>query len=261
MNIHKIDPYLHQYFLEEERKDSVTGDLIQANDEVVFCASCKSAFLKGSWEYMDRKHCGQTKTLKKVPVSAPLLLNVTSIKPHFITLTNSTLSYKRYLKLLSSFSPMEKKVEILLDPILQRGTQQYRSLLEKTKRRIEKDELATEKTIKQSEFVARNTKVESISPKSSSAMIIVLVLICLLTVAFSLEFKGFSVVIAVISIVALIILLIYKVLDLLIGKENTTSKRKIDIEKETLKRKIPLGNLENISEIKESITFGVFNQE
>ena len=137
MNIHKIDRNLHQSFLEEERKDSVTGDLIQANDEVVFCGICKSAFLKDSWGYMDKKHCGQTKTLKSFPVSKPLLLNVSIIKPHFITLTNLSISYETYLRIISSFEPKDKKVEILLDPFLRKGTQQYNKLVEKTKEIVE----------------------------------------------------------------------------------------------------------------------------
>lgn len=118
MNIHKIDSHLHQSFLEEERKDAITGDLIQANDEVVFCGICKSAFLKDSWEYMDRKHCGQSKTLHSVPISKPLLLNVSRIVPHFITLVNTSISFEECLKMLSVFNPRDKKVEILLNPNL-----------------------------------------------------------------------------------------------------------------------------------------------
>lgn len=118
MHIHKINSHLHQSFLEEDRKDSITGDLIQANDEVVFCGVCKSAFLKDSWEYMNRKHCGQTKTLTSVPISKPLLLNVSRIVPHFITLTNSSISFEECLKMLADFNPRDKKVEILLNPNL-----------------------------------------------------------------------------------------------------------------------------------------------
>ncbi len=121
MNIHKINSHLHQSFLEEERKDAITGDLIQANDEVVFCGICKSAFLKDSWEYMDRKHCGQTKTLSFLPISVPLLLNVSIINPHFITLVNTSISFDECLKLLSNFNPRDKKVEILLNPNLKKA--------------------------------------------------------------------------------------------------------------------------------------------
>ncbi|WP_375561509.1 hypothetical protein ACE193_02830 [Bernardetia sp. OM2101] len=145
MNIHKINSHLHKSFLEEERKDAITGDLIQANDEVVFCAVCKSAFFKDSWEYMDRKHCGQTKTLNSVPISKPLLLNVSIIKPHFITLTTSSVSFEKYLEMLSDFNPRDKKVEIRLDPILKKGTEQYNRLLEKA---IRKPERKTEQEIK-----------------------------------------------------------------------------------------------------------------
>ena len=97
MNIHKIDNHLHQSFLKEERKDAVTEDLIQAEDEVVFCGMCKSTFLKDSWQYMNQKHCGQTKTLSSVSVSKPLLLNVSIIRPHFIMLTNTKLFFLCFL--------------------------------------------------------------------------------------------------------------------------------------------------------------------
>ena len=63
------------FFLKENRQDPVTGDEFCVGDEIVFCASCKSAFLKESWEYMDSKHCGQTFTLKKFPVHSKLTLS------------------------------------------------------------------------------------------------------------------------------------------------------------------------------------------
>jgi hypothetical protein len=40
---------------------------LQAGDEVVFCARCRSAFLKDSWEYLGKKHCEQRRTLQEVP--------------------------------------------------------------------------------------------------------------------------------------------------------------------------------------------------
>lgn len=54
-------------FLAEKRKDPLTGERFQENDEIVFCASCKSAFLKDSWEYMGGEHCGQLETLAVFP--------------------------------------------------------------------------------------------------------------------------------------------------------------------------------------------------
>ncbi|WP_338813942.1 RDD family protein [Bernardetia sp. Wsw4-3y2] len=63
------------FFLKENRQDPVTGDEFSVGDEIVFCASCKSAFLKESWEYMNSKHCGQTFTLKKFPVQSKLKLS------------------------------------------------------------------------------------------------------------------------------------------------------------------------------------------
>ena len=91
MNIHKIDSHLHQSFLEEERKDSITGDLIQANDEVVFCAICKSAFLKNSWEYIGKKHFVQSKTLITVPIAVPVLLSVSIINQTIKRITKEKL--------------------------------------------------------------------------------------------------------------------------------------------------------------------------
>lgn len=62
-------------FLKENRQDPITGDEFCLGDKVVFCASCKSAFLADSWEYMGGKHCGQTRTLNKFPVVAKLKLS------------------------------------------------------------------------------------------------------------------------------------------------------------------------------------------
>ncbi|WP_338764751.1 RDD family protein [Bernardetia sp. ABR2-2B] len=63
------------FFLKENRQDPVTGDEFNLGDEIVFCASCKSAFLKESWEYMNSKHCGQTFTLRKFPIQSKLKLS------------------------------------------------------------------------------------------------------------------------------------------------------------------------------------------
>lgn len=50
------------------RTDPITGDIVQQNDTVVFCAVCKSCFLEESWKYMGDRHCEQFSTLNKVPV-------------------------------------------------------------------------------------------------------------------------------------------------------------------------------------------------
>ncbi len=55
------------HFLDEKRKDPITGDGFEIGDEIVFCAECKSAFLKESWEYMGNKHCNQKQTLIQIP--------------------------------------------------------------------------------------------------------------------------------------------------------------------------------------------------
>ena len=67
------------HFLQENRQDPITGDEFSLGDEIVFCASCKSAFLKESWEFMDEKHCNQSKTLRNFPVFTFLELNKKNI--------------------------------------------------------------------------------------------------------------------------------------------------------------------------------------
>ncbi|WP_375561765.1 hypothetical protein ACE193_04220 [Bernardetia sp. OM2101] len=61
-------------FLEENRQDPITGDKFKINDKIVFCAECKSAFLKESWEYMGNRHCNQNKMLRKIPKNRKLAL-------------------------------------------------------------------------------------------------------------------------------------------------------------------------------------------
>ena len=76
MNIHKIQQDRHHNFLQENRQDPITGDLISDGDEVIFCASCKSAFLKESWEYLGKTHCNQSETLADFPVQKVLELRI-----------------------------------------------------------------------------------------------------------------------------------------------------------------------------------------
>ncbi|WP_291723381.1 hypothetical protein [Bernardetia sp.] len=51
------------------RTDPITGDRVKENDRVVFCTTCKSCFLKESWEYMKEVHCEQGSTLEDIPVA------------------------------------------------------------------------------------------------------------------------------------------------------------------------------------------------
>ena len=67
------------HFLEENRHDPISGDSFSIGDEIVFCAVCKSAFLKDSWEMIKEKHCDQTTTLENFPVSEELVLKKTKI--------------------------------------------------------------------------------------------------------------------------------------------------------------------------------------
>jgi hypothetical protein len=75
-NIHTLTLQNHFDFLNQERKDPITGDLIKENDEVVICSSCKSAFLKESWEYLGNRHCEQNETLKIIPKQDKLELKI-----------------------------------------------------------------------------------------------------------------------------------------------------------------------------------------
>ena len=76
MHIHKINSTSqeHQNFLAQNRKDPITGDSISEGDEVVFCASCKSVFLKETWEYLGNRHCEQMETLIEFPIQQSMQL-------------------------------------------------------------------------------------------------------------------------------------------------------------------------------------------
>ncbi len=66
IHIHKLSTQDYFDFLNQERKDPITGDLIKENDKIVICASCKSAFLRESWIYINKRHCSQSKTLSNI---------------------------------------------------------------------------------------------------------------------------------------------------------------------------------------------------
>lgn len=76
MNIHKIHRQKHFSFLNQNRQDPITGDLIVEGNEVVFCSECKSVFLKDSWEYLGGKHCNSSETLIEFPIQKVLELRV-----------------------------------------------------------------------------------------------------------------------------------------------------------------------------------------
>lgn len=67
MHTHSLRPEKHAALLAQDRRDPISGDFLKAGDEVVFCAGCRSAFLKDSWEYLGKTHCGQKETLQKAP--------------------------------------------------------------------------------------------------------------------------------------------------------------------------------------------------
>ncbi|MEM6299705.1 MAG: hypothetical protein AAF740_13530 [Bacteroidota bacterium] len=74
MHTHHLHADTHKAFLSEGRIDPITGEKILADDEIVICAACKSAFLRETWEYLGKKHCGQTETAKELPKKSLLSL-------------------------------------------------------------------------------------------------------------------------------------------------------------------------------------------
>ncbi len=71
-SVHTLNIENHSHII--GRQDGVTGDTINANNEIVFCAACQSVFLKDSWEYMNGNHCNQSETLNFVPSPVPKLI-------------------------------------------------------------------------------------------------------------------------------------------------------------------------------------------
>lgn len=69
MHIHHLNSSQHAHLLEENRRDSITGEPLKEGDSVVFCAACSSAFHLSSWEYINKRHCHQSRTLAKVPAA------------------------------------------------------------------------------------------------------------------------------------------------------------------------------------------------
>jgi uncharacterized RDD family membrane protein YckC len=67
MHTHILQAKIHAALLAQARRDPISGDFLQEGDEVVFCAGCRSAFLKDSWEYLGKTHCGQWDTLQQAP--------------------------------------------------------------------------------------------------------------------------------------------------------------------------------------------------
>ncbi len=78
MHTHKINSTSQEYqnFLAQNRKDPITGDSIAEGDEVVFCASCKSVFLRETWEYLGGRHCEQSETLIEFPLRQTIQVKV-----------------------------------------------------------------------------------------------------------------------------------------------------------------------------------------
>ncbi|WP_375560406.1 hypothetical protein ACE193_22340 [Bernardetia sp. OM2101] len=102
MTTHTLQKEKHQDFLKQERIDPITGDLLQENDKIVICAACKSAFLVDSWEYMDKKHCEQSLTLKEIPKQEVVIIDKSSIYLN-VNLEIKAISNKDAAKKASSF--------------------------------------------------------------------------------------------------------------------------------------------------------------
>lgn len=111
MHIHKISSSKHSHFLNQQRKDPITGDLILEGDEVVFCATCKSAFLKTSWEYMGKQHCESKKTLYIFP--HPKSIIISKILPpnnlYFIVSDSFSKTKKKLTKRFGNYWKEEKR--------------------------------------------------------------------------------------------------------------------------------------------------------
>jgi hypothetical protein len=61
---HLIKKNTHPQFLLEQRKDPISKEALGANDMVVICAQCKSAFMEDTWTgFLKGEHCKQTDTL------------------------------------------------------------------------------------------------------------------------------------------------------------------------------------------------------
>lgn len=73
-HVHTLQKKIHTHFLQQNRKDPITGESIQENDKVVICAGCKCAFLLDSWNYMHQTHCNQEDTLAEIPVQVSLVI-------------------------------------------------------------------------------------------------------------------------------------------------------------------------------------------
>ncbi|PIY08083.1 MAG: hypothetical protein COZ18_14160 [Flexibacter sp. CG_4_10_14_3_um_filter_32_15] len=112
MHIHNIEKDKHKDFLSQNRKDPITGDLIVENDEVVFCASCKSVFLVDTWLYLDKKHCEQSKTLETFPSSSAMNLKVEEHILFYQPLPRSPKSQSRIPKYVKEKPWLHKQNEI-----------------------------------------------------------------------------------------------------------------------------------------------------
>ncbi len=255
MNIHKIDPHLHQSFLEEERKDAITGDLIQASDEVVFCGICKSAFLKDSWEYIGEKHCNESKTLDSVPISQPLSLSVFKIIPKFITLINSDISFKECQNCLSTFKPIDKKTVIYLNENFKKGTSKYNELSDQYKR-IESKRIGDE--------MRKNHKsVETIDEDTLRAFIVT-VTVSVFAIPLSIfAFSRFMIIgwVEGVALALVVIVIIYFLMTkLFINSEPNDKEIDYLLEKEQIGKihKFPPKSMHS-SDNHDTVTFGIFD--
>ncbi len=91
MRVFKLEAVKHQLFIAQKRKDPITGDLFKADDEIVFCAGCKTAFLYSSWEYIGKTHCGNDKTLNFFPSQRRKKIHISKEKSDVLHFQNSFL--------------------------------------------------------------------------------------------------------------------------------------------------------------------------
>jgi hypothetical protein len=75
VHVHRLDATLNRAFLDEERRDPITGKRFVAGDDIVICAACGSAFAVDSWNFLGGTHDNQSATRRILQNSPSLDFN------------------------------------------------------------------------------------------------------------------------------------------------------------------------------------------
>ncbi|WP_338792882.1 hypothetical protein [Bernardetia sp. MNP-M8] len=113
--IHTLQKKLHDNFIEQKRNDPISGDKLQENDQIVICATCKSAFLIDSWLYIGQQHCGQSNTLKEIPFQKSLVISNNQVK---LIQNKKQITYKKEKKGVSPRKIMFGLFSILISTVV-----------------------------------------------------------------------------------------------------------------------------------------------